>query len=133
LHRLAQPLGVAVLAAGACGAIWLADPMTPGGLLPVCPMKALFGIDCPGCGSLRMLSALMHGDLPTALGYNAVGVVAVVLSIVAFGTWTWGRVRGRRVRGWQDWRWAPAVALVVTLAWFIVRNLDFGPFPALYV
>lgn len=28
---------------------------------------------------------------------------------------------------------AVAVALVLTLAWFMVRNLEFGPFTALYV
>lgn len=28
---------------------------------------------------------------------------------------------------------AVAVALVLTLAWFVVRNLEFGPFTALYV
>lgn len=133
MHRLAQPLGVAALAAGACGAIWLADPTTPGGWLPVCPTKALFGIDCPGCGSLRMLYSLMHGDLTAALHYNALGVVAVVLLVIAFATWTYGRATGRTIRGWQHWRWSPMVALVVTAVWFVVRNLDFGPFPALYV
>lgn len=133
MHRLAQPLGVAALAVGAGSVIWLADPTTPGGLLPICPTKALFGIDCPGCGSLRMLYALMHGDVASALRYNALGVVAVVLLLIAFATWTYGKAVGRSIRGWQHWRWSPAVALVVTVAWFVVRNLNFGPFPALYV
>ena len=130
---MARPLGVAALAIVACAVIWFADPTTPGGLLPPCPTKTLLGIDCPGCGSLRMLYSLMHGDLSAALRYNAVGMVAVVLLVIAYGTWTYGLVRGRPVRGWQHWRWSPAVALIVTVAWFIVRNLNFGPFPALYV
>lgn len=133
LHRLVQPLGVAALAVGACSVIWLADPTTPGGLLPPCPTKVLLGIDCPGCGSLRMLYSLMHGDLLGALRFNALGVVAVALLLVAFVTWSYGTVTGRMVRGWQHWRWAPAVALAVTVVWFVVRNLGFGPFAALYV
>ena len=60
-------------------------------------------------------------------------MVAVALLLVAFVTWSYGTVTGRMVRGWQHWRWAPAVALAVTVVWFVVRNLGFGPFAALYV
>jgi len=80
-----------------------------------------------------MLYSLMHGDLAAALRYNALGLVAVVLLVIAFATWTYGRVTGRTIRGWQHWRWSPLVALAATVVWFVVRNLDFGPFPALYV
>lgn len=80
-----------------------------------------------------MLYALMHGDVPAALRFNAVGVVAVVLLVIAFGTWTYGSIRGRAIRSWQHWRWSPAVALIVTVTWFVVRNLNFGPFPGLHV
>jgi hypothetical protein len=73
-----------------------------------------------------MLYSLMHGDLAAALHYNALGVVAVVLLVIAFATWTYGRVTGRTIRGWQHWRWSPMVALAVTVVWFVVRNLDFG-------
>jgi hypothetical protein len=37
------------------------------------------------------------------------------------------------MRSWQHLRWAAPVTLVLTLAWFVVRNLGFGPFAALYV
>jgi hypothetical protein len=42
-------------------------------------------------------------------------------------------VVGRRVISWQHLRWSAPAALAVTLAWFVVRNLGFGPFSALYV
>ena len=77
--------------------------------------------------------AAISWHLAAALHYNALGVVAVVLLVIAFATWTYGRATGRTIRGWQHWRWSPMVALVVTVVWFVVRNLDFGPFPALYV
>ena len=43
------------------------------------------------------------------------------------------RARGRRVRSWQHLRWSAPTLLVLTLAWFVVRNLEFGPFVALHV
>ena len=74
---LGSPLAVAGLAAVGCAAVWCCDPTTPGGLLPVCPTRALLGIDCPGCGTLRAVYSLLHLDLGGALRYNALGVVAL--------------------------------------------------------
>ena len=56
----------------------------PDGHLPACPTKTLLGIVCPGCGTMRMLYSLMHGDIAGALHYNAVGLVAVVLLAWSF-------------------------------------------------
>jgi hypothetical protein len=133
LRSFASPLAVATAAGCACTVIWFADPTVPGGLLPVCPTKALLGIDCPGCGSLRMIYSLLHLDVASALRYNALGVVAVVLLVWAYASWVYGRATGRRIRSWQHLRWSAPAALALTVVWFVVRNLDFGPFAALYV
>lgn len=130
---LGAPLLVAASTTLACAAIWLGDPTTPNGPLPVCPTKALLGIDCPGCGSLRMLYSLMHGNLLAAARFNALGLVAVGLLVWAYLTWTYGRLVGRRIRSWQHRRWAAVVALSLVLVWFVVRNLPFAPFTALFV
>src|SRR5271165_5376914 len=130
--RLRAPLAVAASTTLVCAAIWVGDPTTPHGPLPVCPTKALLGIDCPGCGSMRMLYSLMHGNLPAAVRFNALGLVAVVLLVWAYAAWTYGRVTGRRVRGWQQKRWSAVVALLLVAAWFMVRNIPFAPFTALY-
>ncbi|WP_232000677.1 DUF2752 domain-containing protein [Mycobacterium kyorinense] len=133
LHRLGAPLGVAAAAVLACAAVWWADPTTPGGPLPVCPTKLLLGIDCPGCGTLRMVYALLHGDLLAAARFNALALAATVLLGRAYAAWTYGRVTGRRVWSWQRYRWAASATLVLVSVWFVVRNLPFGPFPALRV
>lgn len=130
---LGAPLAVAASTTLVCAAIWMGDPTTPHGPLPVCPTKALLGIDCPGCGSLRMLYSLMHGDLLAAARFNALGLAAVVLLVWAYFTWTYGRAVGRRVRGWQHRRWAALVTLSLVGAWFVLRNIPFAPFTALYV
>ncbi len=132
-HRVAAPLGVAAAAGLGCLVILLADPMTPGGLLPVCPTKSLLGIVCPGCGSLRMLHSLMHGDIAAAVRFNALGLVAVLLLVWAWAAWFYGRVTDRRVRSWQHHRWSALTTLVMVVAWFVIRNLPTAPFTALRV
>ncbi len=39
-------------------------------LFPKCPFFVLTGLYCPGCGSQRAISALLHGELVQAAGYN---------------------------------------------------------------
>lgn len=131
--RWGAPLVVAASSTAVCAAIWVGDPTTPHGPLPVCPTKALLGIDCPGCGSLRMLYSLMHGDVAAAARFNALGLVAVVLLVWAYFAWTSARVGGRRLRSWQHQRWAPLITMALVLAWFVVRNIPVAPFTALYV
>ena len=133
LVRFGAPVGVAVAAGLVCGAVWLGDPMSAGGPLPVCPTKALFGIDCPGCGSLRMIYCLLHGDVMGAARFNALGLASVLLLLWAYGAWTYGRIVERRVSSWQHQRWAAVVALVLVSTWFVIRNLPMSPFSALYV
>lgn len=130
---LGAPLVVAATAMFACAATWVGDPTTQGGPLPVCPTKALLGIDCPGCGSLRMLYSLLHGNLMAAARFNALGLVAVVLLVWAYLVWTYGRMTGRRIRSWQHQRWAAMVTLSLVLVWFVVRNIPFAPFSGLHV
>lgn len=133
IRPLLGPLGVAAAAGVACCAVWMSNPLVPGGPIPVCPTKALLGIDCPGCGSMRMLYSLMHGDVGAAVRFNAVGVVALLLLAWAYGAWTYGRFVGTRVTSWQHRRWAASGALVVVCVWFVIRNVPIAPFTSLYV
>lgn len=135
-ERIRAMTAPAVVAAGACVAcavVAWANPTDPDNLLPRCPTRLLLGIDCPGCGSLRMIYSLMHGDFAAAVHYNAVALVALPLLVLALATWTVGRWRGRPVRSWQHWRWTPAVTLVVFIVWLVIRNLPIEPFRSLKV
>ncbi|WP_032688976.1 DUF2752 domain-containing protein [Mycobacteroides abscessus] len=132
--RLAAPVVVGAVAVAGCTAIWLGDPTTPGGVLPVCPFKALTGLDCPACGGLRMVYSLMHGDVLAALRYNAVALVALGFLAVCFVAWTRSRWRG--VTDWNPpWLrgWVASIILVVFAAWFVIRLIPIAPFTALRV
>ncbi len=130
---VAGPLAVVTVAAAAGAVIWLGDPTTPGGHLPTCPTKSLLGIVCPGCGSMRMVYSLMHGDLGAAAHYNAVGLVALVLLAWSFTAWCVRLWTGRRWRTWQHFRYSSILVLIVAVAWFVIRNIPVAPFTALRV
>ena len=123
---------VGAAAVCACAAIWVGDPTTPGGFLPLCPTKALLGVDCPGCGSLRMIYSLLRRRRGRSEVQRS-GVVALGFLVVAYATWTYGRVVGRQIVGWQHHRWAAAVTLVLVSTWFVVRNIPVAPFTSLRV
>lgn len=121
-------------AAFALGAVLVANPTTGGGIpLPPCPINALTGLDCPGCGMARMLFSLMHGDFLAAVHYNALAMVFIPFFAWTWGAWVLGRWQGRSIPTWEQWRWSPVVSLIVLGVWSVVRNLPFAPFTALYV
>lgn len=63
--------------------LYFVDPLTSP-LAPPCLFTAIFGVRCPGCGSLRALHALTHGDLKAALAFNASLVIALPFAALLF-------------------------------------------------
>ncbi|WP_309117234.1 DUF2752 domain-containing protein [Saccharothrix sp.] len=116
------PVAVAVGAAVAAGAMFFVDPNQPGSIWPPCPLFALTGIQCPACGSTRMVHALLHGDLASAWQLNAVMLVAG-LPLLAWLWVRWFRAarRGQEVPPVSGKVGVPVVAVAVT--WMLVRNL----------
>lgn len=92
-----------------------------GSYYPRCPFLALTGYYCPGCGSTRMLAALSHGDLHTAMNRNPLGVVAVALLAVIFTRWT-GRLWTGAPRTISR-PWVPIAVLIVVLVYWVTRNI----------
>jgi hypothetical protein len=86
LRRLARPLVVAGVLAAATGYLAAVDPARPGHD-PGCPFFALTGKYCPGCGGLRAVHDLTHGDVLAALSANAVLTLAVPVAVVLWFQW----------------------------------------------
>jgi Protein of unknown function (DUF2752) len=125
-RRVEGGLGVAAVA-GLALAVRAADPRVPG-RWPTCPVHALTGLACPGCGSLRAAGALVHGQLLEAVDYNALLVVALPVAALAWGRSVLGA--GRRPRRRAPVHLGPAV-LVTLVLWTIVRNLPAWPLTVL--
>lgn len=50
-------------------------------LPPMCPMKFVTGIDCPGCGLTRAFVAIGHGDLAESYHWHRVGLALYVVAL----------------------------------------------------
>ncbi|MGW6913153.1 DUF2752 domain-containing protein [Kitasatospora sp. NPDC054939] len=125
LRRLGAPLAAAAAVAIPSGYIAVVDPNAPGHY-PDCPFLAATGWWCPGCGGLRCVHALTHGDLSTALHDNAFAVLAFTVLAVLWVRWTWAALRGVPApRPSFDLRQTVLVALLL-LVFTIVRNLPIG-------
>lgn len=128
-----QRLALASLAlAGVVGltVVYLYDPRQSG-LYPVCPFLALTGCYCPGCGTLRALHQLMHGNPVAAFSYNPYTLVAlpvVAYSFVLSGLRAYNLPAPPRVFIPARWVWA---LLAAVLAFWLLRNLPFAPFSVL--
>ncbi|MFX4295251.1 DUF2752 domain-containing protein [Streptomyces bohaiensis] len=124
-RRTAAPLGVLALAVAAFAYVGRVDPGEPGHY-PACPVLALTGLHCPGCGGLRSAHAVAHGDLVAAAGANALALAAFALGLWWALRLLVAAVRGApppqpTVRSGHLWA-AAALAAVFT----VVRNTPLG-------
>src|SRR5437899_2135136 len=126
MRRLAGPLAVAVAAIATIGVVAVVDPNQPGHY-PLCPFKAVTGLDCPGCGSLRCIHALSHFDVKTALDQNLFTVIALPFIVVTWVRWFRRSWMGQPRPAPLSPRIIKAIAFAV-IAFWIVRNLPGVPF-----
>lgn len=106
--------GLLLLAAAAV--LFFFDPAVTRVFAP-CPFHLLTGYHCPGCGSLRAVHALLHGELREAFALNSL----MVLSLPVLGLLAW------KPR-WALQVWVPWAALAILIAYGIARNLPAWPF-----
>jgi len=129
-QRILAAASIAAISGGAA-VVWYFNPSSVN-FLPVCPLYSLTGIACPGCGLTRGFHALFHGDIFTALDYNALlpfyafifGYFFVSLIFVIF-----------KGRGLSFNIFRPKLIwsfLALALVFAVVRNLPVYPFSVLY-
>lgn len=106
------------------------DPATSG-VFPPCPLRYLTGLYCPGCGSLRAMHALLHGELGRAWAMNP--LMIVTLPFVTYGLVSEAllELRGSRLpEVMLPASWIRAFCVVVVL-YAVARNLPLYPFDLL--
>ncbi len=121
----AAPVMAGGLMAAGCVALALVDPA---GGPPICPFKAMTGLDCPGCGGTRAVHQLLNGQLMAALDLNVLAVLVLpLLAWAAFVSLTrgFGGPRWPMLRVSRGWL---VGALVVVIAFATLRNLSVQPF-----
>ena len=121
--------GAATAALGAaCLYTALVDPNNPSNAFPQCPLKALTGIDCPGCGGLRATHAIFRGDILGAADHNVLALVLLPVMAYMFVRWVLLQfeVTLPRVSWPRAFMWITPVVLVL---FTVARNI---PVPGLH-
>lgn len=122
VRRLSAGLALAVAGGGAT-VLFFVDPAAGAWFLPPCPLRALTGLECPGCGSTRAVHSLLRGDLGGALAFNPL----LVVYLPAVGLFLADRAHvlagGRglptpRLAPWSIW-----ALLGVICGFWLMRNL----------
>jgi hypothetical protein len=111
--HIAAAIAAVVLAAGAVVVLYLYDPTT-NGFYPVCLLHQTTGLLCPGCGTLRALHQLTHGNFAAAWGFNP-----LVVSLLPVGLWLAVRELVRLTTG----RRLPGVVTRPIFGWALLAGL----------
>jgi hypothetical protein len=128
----AAPLATGAAVAAGVAYVGIVDPNRPGHFL-TCPLLALTGLACPGCGGLRATHDLVHLDVAGAWSMNPLWVLVAPLLVGLWSVWL--------VRAWKGRpgpSLPPSVAwtgLVVLVAFGVLRNVPglaewLGPSPS---
>ncbi len=120
-----------VFVIGAAAVVWIFDP-TAERFFPVCPLYSYTGLACPGCGLTRGFHALFHGDVVTALDYNALIPLWAVLFGYIFISLLLYAVRGRGLpmSGIKPNILWPIMAVVLIFG--VLRNIPVYPLTFLF-
>ncbi len=92
------------------------------GYMPRCIVHTLTGWDCPGCGSQRMIQALLKGEFLRAWQYNYFLIPFLIILTVPFALT--GVRRRHRVYDRFITSTPVAVALaILPFVWMLIRNI----------
>ena len=117
----------ALIGVVALAALRVFDPATSG-VFPPCPLHALTGLYCPGCGSLRAFHQLLHGNLYAAFAMNPLAILTLPFVMYGAASYATFQVRGRYLpRTSLPGHWIWAVGIVIVL-YGIARNVPVYPF-----
>jgi len=121
-RRLVAPVATITGLAATTLALYLRDPHASGSW-GYCPIS-LLGFYCPGCGGLRAVNDLTHGDLAGAVSSNALLVLAMPFAVFLLARRAVDAWRGRQ-RGLPALSSWPGLSLVIVLItlFTVARNL----------
>jgi hypothetical protein len=119
-------IALAVAALVALGVLFQFNPAGHS-FYPFCAFHRVTGLQCPGCGGLRSVHHLLHGEVVTAFRFNPLVVLALAFAAgLVVRRWIRGPRREptpHRVQARRAW-----FVFAVLMVFWIVRNLPFDIF-----
>jgi hypothetical protein len=125
-ERAIAGIGVAAGLLGS-GVVAYFDPARAN-FFPVCPVFAVTGCACPGCGLTRGFHALFNGNIMTALHFNLLIPVWAAIFVYVFVSLVLLAVRGKGLPMWPTSPRFMWVFMVALLTFGVLRNLPLYPF-----
>ncbi len=121
-----------ILGACACASIplYVADPVRVG-FFPRCPIYALTGLYCAGCGTTRALHQLLHGNLRAAFRFNPLALVLLHVFAYSFLSLTLEAFKGKALPRLFRTRLSIRLLIGAVMAFSILRNIPRYPFTLL--
>ena len=122
--RIARLRTPGVVLAGTAAAMTYIGSVSPyaSGNYPVCPLYAVTGLYCPGCGSLRSLHSLANADIVASFARNPIMPPLLLILALVFLRWVVLRWKGERLT-WEPPAWVPIAIGVGVVVYGVARNL----------
>lgn len=117
-------IGVGVVAVAALLLLFFYDPEhVP--IYPRCPSVLFTGYQCAGCGSLRGIHALLHGEMLRAWHFNSALFVGIplILFLLLIGQLRYRHWWAERLYRSCNSLLFTTLLLIGIVAWSILRNL----------
>ncbi|MFC1884602.1 DUF2752 domain-containing protein [Thermodesulfobacteriota bacterium] len=122
-----------VLLAGISGAAVVLYLFSPheSSIYASCPFRVLTHLHCPGCGTLRGLHELLHGNIGKAFGLNPLMVLLLPFMLFSSLKYIVAGITGRPQRK----LFIPSIfiwtLLVIIISFGVLRNVPYYPFTLL--
>lgn len=130
MTRISAGVGSALIVGGSAVVAYY-EP-TSGGFFPVCPLFALTGFACPGCGLTRAFHALFHGDWIVALDFNLLIPIWTVVFSWVFVSLIVLAIRGKGLNMWPTNPRFMTVFGAIMLVFGVLRNVPIWPLTILF-
>jgi len=98
------------------------------GIFPPCPFHRLTGLYCPGCGSLRAVHQLLHGNLLTAFSLNPLLIFSLILLTFWFISYCVLAMGNRSLPMATIPSYGIWLILIIIVLFWILRNITLYPF-----
>src|ERR1700722_4899252 len=101
------------------------NPIDTHSIYPPCPFHYLTGFYCPGCGSLRAIHQLLHGNIISAIHFNILMILLLPLLIYEMFILPLFLLAGKAIPHILGKGVKPLYLLVLIIGYWILRNIPF--------